>query len=125
MGTDPSLKLTEMAGFVIATVSTLSETGVLNILEGPCRLYSIIAQTSAGQIDFLKLWDDVSPVVGTTDPDYSFKVEADDWNSIALDPDGVVFDNGLSMAADDAGGTAGGTVSAAFNVVLVLRRGAS
>ncbi len=125
MGTDPNLKLTEMGGFVIVTVSGLLVAGFLNILEGPCRLYSIIAQTDAGVIDFLKLWDDINPVVGTTDPDYSFKVESDVWNSIAIDPDGIVFDNGLSMAADDAGGTASGTVAVAFNVVLVLRRGAS
>lgn len=125
MGTAPTLKLTEMAGFVTVSVEVLLKEGHLDILEGPCRLYAAFAKTDSGVVDYLKLWDNISPVVGTTAPDYSFKVLSNVWNPISLDPDGIVFDNGLSVAADSVGGTALGASALAFDVFLVLRRGAS
>lgn len=126
MGTTPNLKLTEMAGFVVANVTALVSSEIkTDVLEGPCRLYSGLAKTDSGATDFLKLWDNLNPVGGTTDPDYSLRVFSDVWNFLPFDPDGIVFDNGLSLGADGAGGTVLGADPAAFDVVLVLRRGIS
>lgn len=126
MGTAPTLKLTEMAGFVIVHATALLSSAIkTDVLDGPCRLYFALAKTDNLATDFLKLWDNTNPTGGTTVPDYAFKTVSDVWNPIPLDPDGVVLDNGLSFGADAAGGTALGADPVAFEVMLVARRGAS
>lgn len=121
----PNLYLLEMTDFVTAYVGVLLNTIKDNILEGPCRLYGIVSQGDSGAVDFLKLYDDINPVAGTADPDYSFPVVSNVWTPVFFDPDGLTFDNGLSLLADDAGGTTIGSAATALNVLLLLRRGAS
>ena len=126
MASDPNLQITEMSDFIYVNIPVLKSSDLLdNILEGPCRLFSLTVQGDSGVVDFLKLYDSISPVGGTTAPDYSFWVNGDVWYPVPIDPDGLVLANGLSLGADDAGGTALGTDPVALNVQMTLLRGAS
>lgn len=126
MPSDPIVKITETGNFLRVYISSLKSSELQdNILEGPCRLYSLEVQGDTGVTDFLKLYDSILPVGGTTDPDYSIPVVSDPWIHVPIDPGGIAFDNGLSLGADDAGGTALGTDPVALNVSMVLRRDAS
>lgn len=56
---------------------------------------------------FLKIYDNASPTVGTTPPDFIFKVPVNQRRSMVI-PDGLDF-NDLSFAVVTTGGTAGTT----------------
>jgi hypothetical protein len=56
---------------------------------------------------YLKIYDDAAPVVGTSAPDFIFKVPVNQRRNLVI-PDGWDFNN-LSFACVTAGGTAGTT----------------
>ena len=66
---------------------------------------------------FLKIYDNPSPVIGTTAPDLIFKVPVNIKLSVVC-PDGIAF-NDLSFAVLTQGGTAG-TVSPTAPVIVKM-----
>lgn len=80
-------------------------------------LYQIDVDNSANvdNAAFLKIFDSANPTVGTTAPDYIFKVPVNQRRGLVI-PEGVAFTN-LSFAVVVSGGTAGTT--APTNPVIV------
>src|SRR3990167_3473614 len=71
-------------------------------------LYMVdIDNTANGAASYIKLYDALSPTIGTTAPDWIFKVAASVRRVLAI-TEGFAFTN-LSMAGLTAGGTAGTT----------------
>lgn len=96
--------------------SAVTGTIIKDVSGGAKTLYAIyVRNADAAQRVYLKLYDDLSPTLGTTDPDWIFMV---DDNAAAPGgvhrfvlnaPTGVVFAKGISYAAVTTGGTAGTT----------------
>lgn len=81
-------------------------------------LYMVDIDNSAnGSASYLKLYDAAAPTVGTTAPDWIFKVAASVRRVLAI-TEGFAFTN-LSMACVTAGGTAG-TTNPTSNVLVRL-----
>ena len=57
---------------------------------------------------YLKLYDDAAPTVGTSDPNWIFKIKGGERKTYAI-PDGIAFDVALSFAAVQSPGTPGTT----------------
>ena len=95
-----------------------------DVFPGKCRLHHVSLDNAAnGAASYLKLYDDLNPVVGTTSPDEILRARASVKEEFPINPNvenpGLVFENGLSFACVTAGGTAG-TTSPTSNVVVVL-----
>lgn len=99
----------------ITRQTALNGTATKNIRGGPCRLYSMMVDNSANaSVVYLKLWDAKSPTVGTTAPDFVFKIAASAKVPILMNPrddedNGVPFTVALTAACVTTGGTAGTT----------------
>lgn len=82
-------------------------------------LYAIYVDNSLNAaVTYLKLYDTAGAVVvGTTVPDFVFKVPGLFVGNILIATSGIAFTSGLQSAALTAGGTAGTTApSAAFTI---------
>ena len=96
-------------GTVVATDTGLGHTGDMNVRGGATNLYYLDCDNTANSAaSYLKLWDATAPTVGTTAPDWIFKIPANTRLPIPF-PQGVLFATGFSMAAVTTGGTAGVT----------------
>jgi hypothetical protein len=130
MGAAVTTRLTEMAGFIIAKIPAAKSSAIeKDILGGACRLFALFITGDVSVTDYVKLYDNSDPTGGTTAPDFSIPVaevaNLGGSHPNVFDPDGEPFANGLSVGADDAGGTALGTSPTACIVTLVLKRGLS
>ena len=89
-------------------------------------LYLIQADNSANaaQVNYLKLWNNASPTVGTTAPDMIVRLPAGSTVKLAItgdDADGVTFGTAITMACVQEAGTAGTSApTSAVSVVLVV-----
>lgn len=98
-----------------------------DVLAGPCRLVAaVITNTDAGEDCFFRVYNHKDPVIGTTPPALSFKVEPQDSRPLFFG-DGISFSYGLSFTCvNNGGGTAGATaVTAKPIAVLLLKEGVS
>ena len=86
-------------------------------------IHAIIIDNSANaaEAEYLKLWDAASGdvTVGTTAPDWVFKIPAATKRSIPI-PEGIAFGTALTVACVTTAGTAGTTNPTADVVVSIL-----
>jgi|3_EtaG_2_1085321.scaffolds.fasta_scaffold122062_2 SUMO ligase MMS21 Smc5/6 complex component len=94
-----------------------------NITSQAVTIYLIeidnTAVGNASQANYLKLYNNVSPTVGTTAPDMCLMVTANTKRSYAF-TEGILFGTGLSMACVTTPGTAGTTDPPGDVVVRIL-----
>lgn len=111
--------------FTLATQSVASATADVNIGGGnnvELRAFTATNTGGAAATAYLKFWDANSVVVGTTDPDFIFLIPAGQTVQVVFQSStdaGVLFENGLTMAAVTTGGT-GGTSNPADTIVVRL-----
>lgn len=97
----------------ITRQTVLNGTATKNIRGGACRAYGMMVDNSLNaSVVYVKLWDALSPTVGTTDPDFVFKIAASAKVPILLNPrddadNGIAFTTSLSAACVTTGGTGG------------------
>lgn len=79
-----------------------------NVTGEAGAIYNIELDNSSNSSSvYLKIYDNASPVVGTTAPDHTFRVKGNQLRSVVA-PQGLDFDY-LSFACVTTGGTAGTT----------------
>lgn len=78
-----------------------------------------VDNTANAAASFVKLYDAAAPTVGTTAPDWIFKIPASVRRVFAC-TEGVAFATALSMACVTAGGTAGATGPTSSVIVRLL-----
>jgi len=83
--------------------------------SGTIYMLDIDNRNNPSDVAYLKIYDDADPTVGTTDPDFIFKVPVNQRRQIVC-PDGLDFST-LSFAVVTAPGTPGTT--APSNDVIV------
>lgn len=123
--------LRDLDGAVMAADADADENVVKDISSGAATLLEVRVDNSANSaITYIKLFDNVAPVLGTTAPDMILPTEASTGpnggeNVFSINPStGVSFSNGISYAAVTAGGTGGTTgPTSACKVELVFKRG--
>lgn len=83
----------------------------IEVMTATGTLYSLeIDNTANGAAVFLKLWDHAGPTVGTTEPQYVYKVPAGVILPVAINGAfGIHVATGLWMACVTTGGVAGST----------------
>ena len=90
------------------------------IVSGTSYISSLILDNSLNAAaSFLKLYDAASPTIGTSAPDFIFKVAASEKLQVTFHKNKPKFTTALSLACVTAGGTAG-TVSPSSSVPLGL-----
>ena len=96
--------------YVIVRESALAGTAATNVTSSAGKWYGILIDNTAGSAvaAYVRLYDDLSPVIGTTAPDWVFYVAAGTSLDI-VSQTGVTITNGLTIAAITVGGTAGST----------------
>lgn len=109
--TGPFLNDIMLAAFVVDTTGdTTIET---NVRGGESTLYRVSVDNSGlAAIVYIKLWDHVAPVSGTSDPDHQFMVPASTKIAFSFLPAGKAFAQGLSFAVSDSPGTQAGSAPA-------------
>ena len=86
-----------------------TNTAVLNVTGTTGKLYFIhIDNTANSNSLYVKFWDALSVTVGTTVPDYVFRVNPSSVKQYLFTA-GLNFTVGMSYAVVDSGGTAGTT----------------
>lgn len=128
-----AVSLLEVGDRILAYDATSNATAENDVFGGPCILHEIIAFNDDTTYRFLKLYDDLAPVVGTSTPDEIVRLEGDTTTPLnggrthvrVNPPDGLKFVNGLSFGTMDAGGTAGTNGATACAVSLIAERVAS
>ena len=93
--------------------TAVTNTAVTNVTGAPGSLYLMYAnKTANSNAIFIKFYDTVdAPTVGTTVPDYVFRIDPSSSQQFIMTA-GTVFSNGISYTAVDSGGTAGTTAPA-------------
>jgi hypothetical protein len=127
MAVTPTVSRTDFSQFSIikATVTALS-TATADVFGGPCRLLAVHVVNGDAAVLYLKLFDNLDPTLGTTDPDEIFAVGSSANKPVAEFPNGKAFKNGLSLGFVTTGGTAGTTgATGASTVTLVVKPGVS
>lgn len=100
--------------------AALGATADADIRGGATTIFQVdIDNTANGAPTFVKVYDSASPTVGTTAPDYIFKVPAGVRRVFTLGLEGVALTN-CSIAAVTAGGTAGTSNPASSCIVRAL-----
>ena len=100
--------------------TALGSTDVLNVTGTSGSWWSLdIDNTANGHITYVRMWDNLDPTNGTTDPDWIVSVDSNERRTITA-PEGALFAVGLSMAAVRDAGTAGTTAPAGAVVVQMV-----
>ena len=86
-----------------------NEVAQTNVTGAAGTIYMLDIDNTGNPADvaYLKIYDDAAPTVGTTDPDFIFKVPVNQRRQIVC-PDGLDF-AALSYAVVTSGGTPGTT----------------
>src|SRR3990167_9218993 len=96
------------------------ETAENNVTGTTGSMFLIdVDNTANGAASFLKIYDAASPTVGTTAPDWIFKIPASVRRVIGC-TEGLAFGTALSFATVTAGGTAGVTGPTSDVIVRIL-----
>lgn len=108
-----------LSGGTILYDSDADGTVESDVMAGATNVDMIIVdnQSNAAEVEYLKLWDSASPIVGTTVPDFVFEIPAgqavildfDEVDSSGTETNFVAFTTALSYAAVTAAGTGGTT----------------
>ena len=95
-------------------------TAERNVGDGAATGYLITIDNAlnAAEAEFLCLYDAQNPTVGTSDPDFVFRVSGAEIREFFC-PEGLVFSTACSYATKTTGGTAGVTNPTA-NVLVTL-----
>lgn len=131
MGASPTAVRADFAldGDLKATVvkdADADSTVEKDVMSGPCRVTHIKAVHTGAAVVYLKLFDDLDPTLGTTAPDFDFKIPASGNGAIEFGIPinggaGIPFDNGLSFACiNEAGTAAGAQTNPISNVAVYL-----
>ena len=97
-------------------------TSEANVNSGAAVLYLVYVDNTANAsaASFLKLYNATAPTIGTTAPDFVFRVPGGATLNMAI-PEGVSLGTGLSFATVTAGGTGGITgPTSDVSVILVI-----
>ena len=91
-----------------------------DVAGGPCTLHRVHINNQEASIEMCKLYDAVAPTAGTTEPVEIYECSSTKEKSFDVNPpDGLRFENGLSVGAASEGGktmtTAPGT-----NMLVIL-----
>lgn len=82
----------------IVSETTANSVVVVDATGSSGRWFSIDIENGNGSQVFLRVWDDLDPVNGTTMPDWIFPVGGN-AHVIITSPTGETFTNGLSFTA--------------------------
>lgn len=108
---------TPISGSKLITDADADGTSENDVLAGAATVYNVEVDNSLNAAaSFLKLYDAAAPTIGTTAPDYIFRVAASVSRTFVITA-GIAFATGLSYACTTAGGTAG-TTSPTSNVIV-------
>tara|TARA_R110000824_G_scaffold43107_3_gene126503 strand:- start:201 stop:563 length:363 start_codon:yes stop_codon:yes gene_type:complete len=99
--------------------TALSSAVALNVTGASGRWWSIDIDNANAHTTYVRLWDNLNPTNGTTDPDWILSVAAN-TRKVVVVPSGASFLLGVSMAAVQDAGTAGTTAPAAPVVVKMV-----
>jgi len=136
----PTVSRTDFSQFSLVSIAAdedANAVAVKDVLGGPCRLMALHVENEDKVLLYLKLFDNVNPTLGTTDPDDIFAIPAaaeddpqiaDKGSSrpIAEFPNGKAFKNGLSVGLVTAAGTAGTTGPAeGVTITMIVKPGVS
>lgn len=128
MATTPTITRSDYPGFSVVKDVDCDSTPERDVMSGPCRVTHIhVNNPNAAEAEYLKLFDDINPVIGGSDPDFIFEIPANGTFDIPINPgEGIAFQNGLSFALVQEAGTAGTTdPTSNVTVVFTLLKGVS
>lgn len=112
--------ITNPIAAAIVIQSVISATGNMDVRAGASTVYQVDIDNSLNAAaTFVKLYDAAAPTIGTTAPDFVFKVPAGARRVITLGLEGTALTN-LSIAGVTTGGTAGTTNPASACIVRIL-----
>lgn len=118
MAVTSTLQYNPLGGRIIKDTA-IGATVQANVTGTNSTIFFIdVDNTANGAASFLKVYDAAGPTVGTTNPDWIFRV-APSTRSQFVFPQGLTTTTGISLAAVTAGGT-GGTTSPTASVVLYM-----
>lgn len=106
--------------YTVVSDADADATAERNIGDGAAVVYLITIDNAlnAAEAEFLCLYDAQNPTVGTTAPDFVFRVSGGQLREFYC-PEGFEFDTAVSMACKTAGGTAG-TTNPTANVLVTI-----
>ena len=112
---------------VTAYISDADETADNDVVGGPCLLHAVhVNHSDDTEVNYLKLYDNIAPVVGTTAPEEIVMIERNTTGDTnlgqqfwRLDPP-LEFETALSVACVTGAGTAGTTGPTADSVAVAL-----
>ena len=90
-----------------------------NVAGGSCSVYTIFIYNAWGTEVWLKLYDAIDPVYGTTAPSHIFRIEAGEREVFSW-PTGLVFSNGLSYTVTTVNGTLCPAFPGTANVMRII-----
>lgn len=107
-----------LGGRAVIYDSDSDSTAETDVAGGSCEVDFIVVDNSANgaQAQHFKMWDAKGPTVGTTAPDFIFKIPAGQVVPLAFDEEdsdgivsGLTFSTALTYATVQEAGTAGTT----------------
>lgn len=115
-----NLTLTALATYLFKDTGSTNSAAVVKASSG--TLYAIYVDNSLNAAaSYLKLYDSAGAiVVGTTAPDFIFRIPGLFVGNILIATSGIAFASGLQSATVTAGGTAGTTAPSAAVTIDVV-----
>lgn len=108
------------SGLRVFIETDLENSDVL-VNAGSTTIHSIEIDNTANaaEDEYVKLYNNLDPTVGTTDPDIIIEINNNEKRTV-LFPSGTIFGTGLTMACVQTAGTAGTTSPTASLVCKVV-----
>ena len=105
-----TLTLTALATSLFKDTGSSNAAIVVKATAGTLYIIHVDNSGNAAAASYVKLYDSAGAVtIGTTAPDWIFKVAGAYHGEVLVIPGGVVFASGLQVATVTTGGTAGTT----------------
>lgn len=116
-----TFSVSESDALSLVYIPDSDEIAVRDCRSGPTNLKALQINNTGASAYFVKLYDSMNPVIGTTDPIFVFRIPATTKRFLILNNgDGHDFAVGLSLATLTTGGTGGTTGPGANEVKLHL-----
>ena len=90
-----------------------------NVAGGSCSVYTLFIFNDDSNPMWLKLYDAIDPVFGTTAPSHIFRIEGD-TREVYTWPTGLVFSTGLSYTVVTVNGTLCPAFPGTANVMRII-----